>query len=82
MSSIANLQQSDPDLRLIFDNLQDKLPLSQKAARKTILEAPDYLIADGTLFHTRVSKAKRTKSLNSYQLVIPQTLIKTCLANL
>ena len=77
MSSIANLQQSEPDLRLIFDNLQDKLPLSQKAARKTILEASDYLIADGTLIHTRVYKAKWTKSLISYQLVIPQTLIKT-----
>ena len=43
LSSIAKLQQSDQDLRLIFDYLQeDKLPLSQKAARKTILEAPDY----------------------------------------
>ena len=78
MSSIAKLQQSDRDLRLIFDYLQeDKLPLSQKAARKTILEASDYLIADGTLIHTRVYKAKWTKSLISYQLVIPQTLIKT-----
>ena len=78
MSSIAKLQQSDRDLRLIFDYLQeDKLPLSQKAARKTILEASDYLIADGSLIHTRVYKAKWTKSLISYQLVIPQTLIKT-----
>jgi hypothetical protein len=75
LSNIAKLQQSDPDLRLILVYLHhDKLPMSHKTACKIILEVIDYLVVDNTLFHSRVAKAKRTKSLNKYQIVIPQTL--------
>ncbi|CAC5384994.1 unnamed protein product [Mytilus coruscus] len=35
---------------------QNKLPSSQKAARKLLLETPNYDMVDGLLFHTRTAK--------------------------
>ncbi|CAC5403823.1 unnamed protein product [Mytilus coruscus] len=58
---------------------QNKLPSSQKAARKLLLETPNYDMVDGLLFHTRTAKCKRTKLFTSYQLALPEVAIKTVL---
>ena len=53
------------------------LPRSQKKARRILLESSDYALIDGLLWHSRVAKSKRTKQLDHYQLVLPDTMIKT-----
>ncbi|CAC5371949.1 unnamed protein product [Mytilus coruscus] len=58
---------------------QNKLPSSQKAARKLLLETPNYDMVDGLLFHTRTAKCKRTKLFTLYQLALPEVAIKTVL---
>ncbi|CAC5414083.1 unnamed protein product [Mytilus coruscus] len=61
------------------NNTQNKLPSSQKAARKLLLETPNYDMVDGLLFHTRTAKCKQTKLFTSYQLALPEVAIKTVL---
>ncbi|CAC5411407.1 unnamed protein product [Mytilus coruscus] len=66
-----------------FHKLQERDPYfsyienSQKAARKLLLEVPNYDMVDGLLLHTRTAKCKRTKLFDSYQLALPEIAIKT-----
>ena len=53
------------------------LPKSQKKARRVLLESSDYALIDGLLWHSCVQKARRTKQLDHFQLVLPDTMIKT-----
>ena len=74
------LQRSDNNLiPLINYLLSGQLPKSQKLAREVLLKQNDYALFDGILFHSRVAKAKRTKCLAHYQLVVPEVLIKKVL---
>lgn len=77
---IKTLQGKDSNCKPMIDYL-DKgcLPLSQKAARKLILESSDFVLIDNLLFHSRVSKSKRSNNMNHYQLVLPEPLIPTIL---
>ncbi|CAC5421425.1 unnamed protein product [Mytilus coruscus] len=56
---------------------QNKLPSSQKPARKFLLEIPNYDMVEGLLFHTRTAKCKRTKLFGSYQLALSKVAMKT-----
>ena len=78
--SISQLQYNDSVLRPVIDYLQTgTLPQSQKAARKIMLMSADYVLVGNLLFHSRIAKSKRTKSLSQYQLVCPEILIKSIL---
>ena len=55
------------------------LPKSQVKTRSILLQQSDYLMVRGILFHSRTPKAKRTKLLCKYQLVLPKALIQTVL---
>lgn len=59
--------------------LQGTLPKSQVKARSILLQQSDYLIVQRILFHSRTPKAKQTKLLCKYQLVLPKALIQTIL---
>ena len=79
-SSIAELQKADPKLQSFVEYLQDgTLPQSQKQSRKVLLEASDYLLVDGLLFHSRIAKSNRAKDLRHYQVVLPEVLYKEIL---
>ncbi len=76
--SVAALQFEDVDLKPIVTYLlSNELPDSQKLTRTLLLQAPDFIMVDNLLFHARTAKAKRTKDMSHYQLVIPKVLIKT-----
>lgn len=51
------------------------LPDLQKGARKRLLQSSDFLLIGNVLFHSRVAKAKLTKDMNQFQLVLPQCTI-------
>lgn len=51
------------------------LPDLPKEARKILLQSSDFLLIDNVLFHSRVAKAKLTKDMNQFQLVLPQCKI-------
>lgn len=71
------LQWHDAQLHGLINYLDSNiLPKSQKKARRILLESSDYALIDGLLWHSRVSKSKRTKQLDHYQLVLPDTMIK------
>lgn len=77
---IAQLQRQDDFSKpIIAYLLSGDLPVSQKDARRLILESSDFVLIDNVLFHSRVQKSKRTKHMCHYQLVVPQTLIHTVL---
>ena len=78
--SIARCQSLDSDLRPFIDFLHNgTLPKSQKRARSVLLQQSDYALVNGVLFHSRIAKSKRTKSLAHYQLALPKSLIPTVL---
>lgn len=51
------------------------LPDIQKEARKKPLQSSGFLLIDNVLFHSRVAKAKLTKDMNQFQLILPQCKI-------
>ena len=69
-----DLTVSVPDHCLSF-----YFPNSQKMARSILLQQSEFVLVDGILFHSRVGKAKRTKALSRYQLVLPETCIQAVL---
>lgn len=72
------LQRHDAQLHGLIKYLENGiLPRCQKKARRILLESGDYALIDGLLWHSRVAKSKRTKHLDHYQLVLPDTMIKT-----
>ena len=74
--NIKDLQSKDNDLKPIINYL----PASQKESRKLLLHATDYILVDGILFHSNISKSKRRKASNDhYKLVIPKLMIKLVL---
>ncbi|MEW8548163.1 MAG: DDE-type integrase/transposase/recombinase, partial [Candidatus Thiodiazotropha sp.] len=78
--SIARCQALDSDLKPFIDFLSNgTLPQSQKKARSVLLQQSDYALINGLLFHSRIAKSKRTKSLTQYQLALPKSLIPTVL---
>ena len=77
---VKQLQRKDRSLLPIISYLEDDdLPDSQKEARRILLESNDYAIIDGILYHSRVTKNKRNKMMDHYQIVIPESLIETVL---
>jgi hypothetical protein len=73
---VTNLQKEDQYLNLFIVYLtDDKLPESQKEARRLLLEISDYILFDGVLYHSRVAKSKRAKLISPYQLVLPEALV-------
>jgi hypothetical protein len=81
-SNVKILQAKDNDLKAIIKYLRDRtLPYSQKESRKLLLEAADYILVDGILFHSNLSKSNRrkTKIHQHYQLVVPKLMIKLVL---
>lgn len=56
-----------------------ELPQSQKLARAVLVQHSDFVIVNGILFHSRVSRAKRSQLLSQYQLVLPQSCIPAVL---
>jgi hypothetical protein len=80
--NVKDLQAKDNDLKEIIKYLRDQtLPYSQKESRKLLLEAADYILVDGILFHSNLSKSNRrkTKIHQHYQLVVPKLMIKLVL---
>ncbi|CAC5426377.1 unnamed protein product [Mytilus coruscus] len=77
---IKQLQRQDITLTKIIDYLEnDTLPESQKEAWRVLLKSSDYALIDKVLFHSRVAKAKRNKTMDHYQIVIPEALSNTVL---
>ena len=77
---ILELQQADSALSPLISYIQEgTLPRSQKDARKILLEATDYILQDGLLLHSRVAKSRRAKTLNPFQIVLPESLWATVL---
>ena len=75
MGIVTNLQKEDQYLNPFIVYLtDDKLPESQKEARRLLLEISDYILFDGVLYHSRVAKSKRAKLMSPYQLVLPEAL--------
>ena len=73
--NLKDLQHRDAELKPIINYLaENKLPDLQKEARKVLLEATDYLLIDGILFHSSVKKSRRTRDLHNYQLVVPKLM--------
>ena len=69
-------------MKAIIKYLRDRtLPSSQKEYRKLLLEAADYILVDGILFHSNLSKSNRRKTKNHqhYLLVVPRLMIKLVL---
>jgi hypothetical protein len=80
--NVKDLQAKDNDLKEIIKYLRDQtLPYSQKESRKLLLEAADYILVDGILFHSNLSKSNRrkTKKHQHYQLIVPRLIIKLVL---
>lgn len=79
-ASISQLQDNDTELKPIMDYIKTgELPTSQKLAREILLKHSDYAVIKGVLFHSRVAKSARVKTLKHFQLVVPQSMIKTIL---
>lgn len=77
---IIALQRADNNLSPIIKFLTTgALPKSQKQARKILLLQSQYAMFNDMLYHSRVAKAQRTKTLSHYQLVLPAVLINTVL---
>lgn len=77
-ADMANLQKQNDDtfIRDIYLYLRDgTLPDLQKEAQKILLQSSDFLFIDNVLFHSRVAKAKSSKDMNQFQLVLPQCKI-------
>ncbi|VDI66604.1 Hypothetical predicted protein [Mytilus galloprovincialis] len=54
---------------------ENKLPNLQKEARKLLLQAADYLLINGVLFHSSVKKkSRRASNLDNFQLVVPRLM--------
>ena len=69
-------QRKDEFLAPIIDYLKNNmLPQSQRDARRLLLEAPDYILVDDILYHTRKTKSARNAKMAGYQLVVPKTMI-------
>ena len=47
----------------------------QKEARRLLIKVPEYCIMDQLLFHSRLSRSKRTQQMREFQLGIPKILI-------
>ena len=74
------MQRADNNLSPIIKFLTTgALPKSQKQARKILLLQSQYAMFNDMLYHSRVAKAQRTKTLSHYQLVLPAVLINTVL---
>ena len=72
------LQRLDSQLHELIKYLESGiLSKGQKRARRILLESGDYALIYGLLWHSRVAKSKRTKHLDHYQLVLPDTMVKT-----
>lgn len=64
---IFQLQRNDPTLMQLISYLKDgELPQSQKAAREILLKHTDFAIFDGILYHSKIVKSKRSRTLNPY----------------
>ena len=78
--SIKQHQAQDLYLKPIIHFLSNStLPRSQKLARSILMQQSEFVLVDGILFHSRIAKAKRTKCLSQYQLVLPETCVQAAL---
>ncbi|CAC5391249.1 unnamed protein product [Mytilus coruscus] len=76
MAKVKNEQRNDFEYKHIIAYLEDnQLPLSQKHARRILLEAPDYILIRGVLYRNRKAKSDRNKSKSAYQLAVPHKMI-------
>ena len=74
-NNIKDLQRKDSDFMPLIKYLEiNELPASQKQARKLLLEASDYLLIDGILFHSSIKKSRRERNLDNYQIVVPRLM--------
>jgi len=74
---LPKLQQESKDLQPILDWLKDGLlPDVDKDARRIILEAENYKIVDGVLYHLHFPRTKRVNEIKHViqQLCVPETL--------
>jgi hypothetical protein len=76
MQVIVKLQREDETLKPFFEYiLEGTLPTDDKAARKLMLEATDYVIDDDTLYHLYYPRGKgHMPDRQIKQLVVPMTL--------
>ena len=75
VNAIQDLQRNDAEYCSIIKYLDTNiLPKSQKKARRVLLESSDYVLIDGLLLHSRITKSKRAKTLSNYQLVVPEII--------
>ncbi|CAG2254502.1 unnamed protein product [Mytilus edulis] len=76
MAKVKNEQRNDFEYKHIIAYLEDnQLPLSQKHARRILLEAPDYILISDVLYRNRKAKSDRNKSKSAYQLAVPNKMI-------
>ncbi|CAC5414790.1 unnamed protein product [Mytilus coruscus] len=76
MAKVKNEQRNDFEYKHIITYLEDnQLHLSQKHARRILLEAPDYILIYGVLYRNRKAKSERNKSKSAYQLADPHKMI-------
>jgi len=81
---IQNLQRACPDFIPIFDYLENgKLPEEDKAARKVILEAEQFVIVDEVLYHLYFSRTKGLDRVTPIirQLCVPRVLREKLLSS-
>ena len=74
---MSQRQQDCPDLKHYFDFLErNELPQDEKLARKTVFEAQDFCIEDGTLFRVTPQRDRALKQVEPLikQMVIPTNL--------
>lgn len=81
IESIHELQRNDTNCRPLIKYLErNELPKLQKEARRLLLLIPNFHLINGILFHTRNRKSVRAKTMNNFQLVVPEISLKTIIA--
>lgn len=79
-TNISALQAEDNELKHFIAYLKDdKLPDSNKKARRLLIEISDYVLVENILYHSVKQNKQRTAGINKYQLVVPGSLIDTIL---
>lgn len=74
---VQHLQRSNTKLSTIIRYLESNaLPKGQKTATRILLESNDYVLVNGLSMRTMQQKSQRSKTKDSYLLVVPEVMIK------
>src|SRR5208282_2574010 len=77
LDDVREAQRHCPDFAPLFDYLQNgTLPRTDDAARKVIVQSPDFEVENGILYHTYTP---RTRNVNRARAMIKQLCVPTAL---